>query len=76
MSTSLFIVNRCGDEIIFDGKHNVKEWDRGVCDFNCELKCWMEIGDKIGECMKLFSWKGSRTNNVINIAFNEMRKGA
>ena len=33
----------------------------------------MEIGYEINECVKLFTWKGSGTNNIINVSFNEMR---
>ena len=38
-----------------------------------KFESWMEIGYEINECLKLFTWKGSGTNDIINVSFNEVR---
>ena len=35
----------------------------------------MKIGYEINECLKLFTWKGSGTNDMIYASFNEVTNG-
>ena len=75
MSVSFLVVDRCGDEVAIDGQRDVEEWNGCLCDFYREFERWMEIGNEINECLKLFTWKGSGTNDIIYVPFNEVRNG-
>ena len=71
MSVSFFVVDRCGDVLLIDSVMLRTGMDVSVI----STVNWMEIGYKINECFKLFSWKGSDTNNTINVSFDEVRNG-
>ena len=67
MSVCLFIVDRCGDEIVFDRQSDVEEWYGCFRDINGEFESWMKIGYEINKFFKFLTWKRSSTNDVIYV---------